>query len=152
RFHRHLKSALKAREDPSSWVQHLPLILLGLRSSFKEDLKASAAELVYGTTLRLPGDYFVKPDIVLPPSDFVEHLRFKVGQLQHCQPRRPSERPVFVFPEMEKATHVFLRQGGAPRPLCPPYSGPHKVIQRDDKFFKIDLNGKEDRVHIDRLK
>src|SRR5699024_8022481 len=41
RFHRHLKSALKAREDSSSWLQHLPLILLGLRSPFKEDLTAS---------------------------------------------------------------------------------------------------------------
>lgn len=34
---------------------------LGLRSSIKEDLQASVAELVYGEVLRLPGDFFLSP-------------------------------------------------------------------------------------------
>ena len=54
RFHRQLKGALKASADPSNWVDMLPIVLLGMRTSLKEDLGSSTAELVYGTTLRLP--------------------------------------------------------------------------------------------------
>ncbi|GFY34526.1 transposon Tf2-6 polyprotein [Trichonephila clavipes] len=53
RFHRHLKSAIIAHED-TGWSDILPIVLLGLRSAMKNDLKATSSELVYGTTLRLP--------------------------------------------------------------------------------------------------
>ncbi|GFV87635.1 transposon Ty3-G Gag-Pol polyprotein [Trichonephila clavipes] len=55
RFHRHLKSAIIAHED-ASWTDILPIVLLGLRSAMKNDLKATSSQLVYGTTLRLPSD------------------------------------------------------------------------------------------------
>ena len=55
RFHRHLKTALITRSN-SNWLEALPLVLLGIRTTLKEDLCCTTAELVYGTTLRLPGD------------------------------------------------------------------------------------------------
>ncbi|GFY33633.1 hypothetical protein TNCV_4593451 [Trichonephila clavipes] len=55
RFHRHLKSAIIAHED-TGWTDILPIVLLGLRSAMKNDLKATSSQLVYGTTLRLPSD------------------------------------------------------------------------------------------------
>ncbi len=51
RFHRQLKEALKTQTDPAHWVDTLPLILLGIRTAFKEDISATAAEIVYGTSL-----------------------------------------------------------------------------------------------------
>ena len=33
-------------------------MLLGIRTAIKEDLQCTAAELVYGVSLRLPGEYF----------------------------------------------------------------------------------------------
>jgi hypothetical protein len=36
-----------------SWIELLSTVLLGLRTTIKEDIKASAAELLYGTTLRI---------------------------------------------------------------------------------------------------
>ncbi|TNN12841.1 hypothetical protein EWB00_003366, partial [Schistosoma japonicum] len=39
------------------WIDALPLVLLGIRSTVKEDVRCSVAELVYGTTLRLPGEF-----------------------------------------------------------------------------------------------
>ena len=33
RFHRQLKASLKAHADPSRWVEHLPMALLGIRSA-----------------------------------------------------------------------------------------------------------------------
>lgn len=72
RFHRSLKAAIRSHSHVN-WVKILPTVLLGLRASLKEDIKASAAELVYGTPLRLPGEFFTdqSPD----PQIFVEHLR-----------------------------------------------------------------------------
>ena len=58
RFHRQLKASLKAKSDSNMWTDSLPIVLLGLRSSYKEDLRACTAELVYGTTLCLPGQFF----------------------------------------------------------------------------------------------
>ncbi len=46
RFHRQLKSSLKASPRPDNWTDMLYLALLGIRSTFKEDLKCTAAELV----------------------------------------------------------------------------------------------------------
>ena len=58
RFHRHLKGSLKCLPDPTHWTKAIPLILLGIRTAIKQDLKCTAAEMVYGTTLRLPGEFF----------------------------------------------------------------------------------------------
>lgn len=55
RFHRQLKASLKCQPNPTQWVDGLPLVLLGIRTTLKQDLHCSSAELVYGTTLRLPG-------------------------------------------------------------------------------------------------
>ena len=65
-FHRQLKSSLKAKLSDNNWIDELPLILLGIRSVAKEDIGCSSSELVYGTTLRLPGQFFensTKPTI-----------------------------------------------------------------------------------------
>ena len=61
-FHRHFKSALKASPQPEHWTNMLPLVLLGIRTSLKQDLGCTAAELVYGTSLRLPGEFFSPHD------------------------------------------------------------------------------------------
>ncbi|KAK2577094.1 hypothetical protein KPH14_001013 [Odynerus spinipes] len=53
RWHRSLKTSIMCHDD-RNWVEALPIVLLGLRTSIKDDIKASAAELTYGTTLRLP--------------------------------------------------------------------------------------------------
>ena len=58
RFHYQLKASLKAHTDPSHWYETLPMALLGIRTALKEDLHCTAAELVYDTTLGLPGEFF----------------------------------------------------------------------------------------------
>lgn len=57
RFHRTLKAAFMANQH-TSWLDILPTVLLGIRSTFEEELKCTIAELVYGTSLRLPGEFF----------------------------------------------------------------------------------------------
>ncbi|VDO59877.1 unnamed protein product [Schistosoma margrebowiei] len=55
RFHRQLKVSLSAT-NVSQWTDALPLVLLGIRNAVKADIGYSAAQLVYGTTLRLSGE------------------------------------------------------------------------------------------------
>ena len=51
RFHRSLKSALRARLAGSDWVSHPPLVMLGLWSAHKDDSGFYPAEAVYGSPL-----------------------------------------------------------------------------------------------------
>ncbi|XP_076059474.1 uncharacterized protein LOC143036105 [Oratosquilla oratoria] len=54
-FHRQSKASIAATaRDRTDWSTVLPVVL-GIRTSFKEDLDHSSAELLYGTPLRLRG-------------------------------------------------------------------------------------------------
>ncbi|KYB29887.1 hypothetical protein TcasGA2_TC034537 [Tribolium castaneum] len=57
RWHRTLKTAIKAHASPN-WTEHLPTVLLGLRTVIRDDTPVSASEMVYGSTIRLPGEFF----------------------------------------------------------------------------------------------
>ena len=83
RFHCQLKAALKCQPIPSNWVSSLPLILLGIRTTLKEDLQCTAAELVYGTTLRLPGEFFDTSSCdATDPTRYVDRIRVAMRQLK----------------------------------------------------------------------
>nr|VZI12068.1 unnamed protein product [Spirometra erinaceieuropaei] len=56
RLHLQLKTVLLAVEDPGNWSDNLPLALLGIRAALKSDLGCNAAELVFSSILRLPGE------------------------------------------------------------------------------------------------
>ena len=89
RLHRQIKSALRAQQDPSKWTEALPLIMLGIRTARKEDLQCSTAELVYGTTLRLPGEFFdpSTSSTVPDPVSYVTQLRAVMSKLRAVPPR-----------------------------------------------------------------
>jgi hypothetical protein len=53
------------------WIEALPLILLGIRTAYKEDLHSSAAELVYGEPLRVPGEFLVPATPKVETSVFI---------------------------------------------------------------------------------
>lgn len=52
----------------------------------------------------------------------------------------------------QTCSHVFLRNDAVHAPLQPNFTGPHLVIDRDQKVFNIVFNGKPKRVSIDGLK
>ena len=59
-FHHQHKAAIMAHESPNPRTTTLPAVLLGARPVVKELLGRSAAEMIYGTTLRLPGEFSQK--------------------------------------------------------------------------------------------
>ena len=52
RLHCKLKDSLRARTTDPYWMDHLPMVLLGIRTAWHEDPDCSRTELVYGSTLR----------------------------------------------------------------------------------------------------
>ncbi|GFU74294.1 integrase catalytic domain-containing protein [Trichonephila clavipes] len=150
-LHHPLKSAIKCHAT-ERWTEVLPIILLGLRASLKEDILCTPAELVLGTTIRLPGEMF---DSSKPDDDvvnFVSKLKSHMQSLHPKPPKHHGKRPVFIHPGLLEATHVFLRRDMLRRPLQQPYDGPFKVLQRKDKVFFLDINGKRVSISIDRCK
>ncbi|XP_037559637.1 uncharacterized protein LOC119436727 [Dermacentor silvarum] len=142
--------ACQARD---SWAADLPLVLLGVRSSFKEDLGCTTAELVYGTTLRRPGEFFAPATVATPdPDSYVQQLHFIFSHLRPCPSRDVSSTGVFVSKDVTTASHVFARYEGIRPSLMPPYDGPFKVLSCTEKTVTIELNGRAEVVAIDRVK
>ncbi|GFS50789.1 hypothetical protein TNIN_306471 [Trichonephila inaurata madagascariensis] len=80
--------------------QSLPTILLGLRTSIHEDLKATSAELVFGENLHLPGDFL--HDLKLAsPSSFVQQLRNTFADLRPVLPAHHTKQKSFIFNNLE---------------------------------------------------
>ena len=154
RFHRQLKASLKACRNPVTWTESLPMILLGIRTTFKADLQCTTAELVYGTTLRLPSEFFDHhTDVPIEdPSNYVTKLKSVMQQLQAIPPRLQSNKKVYVSDDLHKCTHVFVRHDAIRKPLQQPYNGPYEVLNRTAKHFTVNINGRKEVISIDRLK
>ena len=151
RMHRSLKAAIMCQAQ-ERWPDSLPLVLLGMRTAFKEDLQASVAELVYGETLRIPGELLTASPTAGDPSKVITQLRRHFEQLRPVPAARHASPAVFIHKDLADSTHVFLRQDTLRRPLDPPYSGPHKVLARTKKTLRIVINGQHVTVSTGRVK
>ena len=153
RLHRQLKASLMCHED-NNWTEKLPLVLLGLRSAFKEDMGSTAAEAVYGTTLRLPGD-ILSPNhekSFHDPASYVSRLKHLLSDLRPAPDRKQTPRNTFIFKDLETSSHVFVRRDSVRKPLQQPYDGPFEVLSRNAKNFTIERGNIKDKIAIDRLK
>ncbi|XP_012146604.1 uncharacterized protein LOC105663301 [Megachile rotundata] len=150
RLHRQLKGAIKCH-DTDNWVETLPIVLLGIRATMKEDLKATAAEMLYGTKIRLPADFFV-PTNQEANSSFVKRLKDRIKDIKPRPASCHNNKTTFIFKELAESPYVFLRYEAVKSLLQPPYDGPYEVIERGEKNFTIRINDKNVKVSIDRLK
>ena len=153
RFHRQLKASLKAKLKNNNWVDLLPLVLLGLRTAPKEDLNCSSAELVYGTTLRLPGEFFHQQSKYTDQSDYIKELRETFKLIQPTQTSCHGNKPGKSLPTLlTTCDFIFIRNDVHRSPFQKVYDGPYRVIERKDKYFVVEKNEKKDSISIDRLK
>lgn len=150
RLHRTLKSAIKCHQNVQ-WTRVLPTVLLGLRSSFKQDLQATPAELTYGSNIRLPSEFFDREE-VSNSSEFVQQLREQMRSMKPVTPKRHGTGSTFVFKELETCEQVFVRRIAGKSALSPQYDGPFRVVQRDGRTMVIDKDGQHETITLDRLK
>ncbi|XP_064475549.1 protein NYNRIN-like [Ornithodoros turicata] len=149
RCHRQLKAALRSYPSPNNWTEHLPFILLVLRSVIRDDLGCTAAELLYGTTLRLPGEFFSSsPHDAEPTVEFVERMRRSMAQLRPTATRASASRPTYIPKELQTTKFVFLRHDAVRKPLQRPYDGPYEVIERGPATFKLKIGDRLDTVVV----
>ncbi len=153
KFHRHLKSALRARLTGSNWIRELPWVLLGIRTVPKEDLCCSSAESVYGTPLTILGD-FIQPCNTqsLDASHFLQRLHTHVRSLVPTATSQHRVVPFSVTRNLQLAKFVFICRDAHRTPLQRPYEGPFKVVCPDSKTFKVDIGGRTETISIDRIK
>ena len=125
-----------ARSRTPAWMDHLPLVLLGIRTSVRQDLAWCPAELVYGATLRLPGEFLFPPDagtsMLSQSTDFVARLRASLAAMRpapsvHHRAGPPSSIPAaFPGPSLTFPTSM----SGSTRS-----SGLSPVLTRDHSWF-----------------
>jgi len=151
RFHRDLKAALMAHNNPA-WREILPTVLLGLRAQYREELQASPAELTYGEPLRLPGEFFVPSEPNYNTHELVQRLRTQFANLRPTPASRHCQEKSFVFKNLDSAKSVYERDDTVRPPLQRPYNGPYPVIHRNSKNMTILKNNKHVVVSKDRLK
>jgi hypothetical protein len=129
RFHRRLKEALKARAASADWVQHLPWVLLGLRTAPREESAVSSAELVYGAPLSLPGQFLSTAEP--PPEVFVHQMQ--AGTPSASPYTYPDEDRAVAEPletSLWRADFVYVKSPPAATGLAPAFKGPFAVHKR----------------------
>lgn len=154
RFHRSLKSALKAKLDGPGWIDVLPWVLLGLRTAPKEDLCSSSAELVFGQPLTVPGDFVADcpTSTSFSATDHLDSFRAQLAKFRPIPTSKHRNQSPHVPPNLQASKYVFVRHDAHRGPLQRPYDGPFEVIAPGDKSFLLNIGGRKELVSIDRLK
>ncbi len=100
----------KTRLDGPHWMDELPIVLLGIRSTWKEDLDLAPALLTYGTNIRVPGDFLPScADKVTPNNNFVRDLQQNLRKLPPPPPtHHGTKRSYYVPNDLCVAEHVCL--------------------------------------------
>ncbi|KZC10011.1 PREDICTED: uncharacterized protein LOC107188143 [Dufourea novaeangliae] len=135
------------------WMAVLPVVLWGLRTAYKEDLRASSAELVYGATLKVPAEFLDSEELDSNPQIFVQEFRRQMREIRPVPVAHHIRNRPFQYKDLYSCSHVFLQVDSLRGALEQPYSGPHRVIDRiSDRVFRIDLDDRNEQVSVERLK
>ena len=109
------------------------------QNSPKEEFGYSSAELLYGESLTVPGD-FNPPGFTNDPAQ-ESPLKFR-GNIPKNFPRPASSHSstaTFVPPSLMTAKYVYLLRHGTKGPLQRPYTGPYAALTPEDKTFLLDI-------------
>ena len=118
--------------------------MLELRTTYKEDLKSSPVEMLYGTTLRVPSEFFVDQDLPANPQNFFERHRTIMRSIQPPPTSHDVKTRLFHIKNLDTCTHVFIRCDYVKAPLEPTNMGPYQIIERiSDRLLKINVDGHE---------
>ncbi|XP_071037205.1 uncharacterized protein [Parasteatoda tepidariorum] len=137
-------------ENPS-WTKSLPIILLGLRTTLRDDCQATPEELLYSENIKLPYDFFENSNIEAQ-SEFIQNLKSTMEKFKPVRFHHHSKQKPFIFKDLKTCSHVFVRTDSVRYSLQQPYHGPYKVLKRTDKIFTVKMKQKEVNVSIDRIK
>ena len=138
RRHQTLKNAIKAslidmgNEHGDKWVRALPWVLLGKRVQVQPDLDASAASLVFGKAIEIPGQLLGHPG---PPLTNLQ-TRALLEELYKISAKPAIQTTSITNPiniaHTEAATHVYVKVD-EPQGLSARFEGPYPVVSRPSR-------------------
>lgn len=130
-------------------MDHLPWVMLGLRTAPKEEANVSPAEAALGTKLQLPGQTLPVESTHVPAADrpiiprpVIPNTTKQAGA---ASPKGSQEGP-------SAGDLVYVRDGQPRGPLAPPYVGPYRVLERKGKAVHLLVGDREDWVAVERTK
>ncbi|GFT51933.1 hypothetical protein TNCV_1226491 [Trichonephila clavipes] len=118
---RTLKGAIKAHNN-IRWTESLPTVLLGLRAAIRPDISYTIAQMVYGTSIKLPGEFFDPPTINMDPQNFVAKLQQHMAELKPLKSPSNRKQNIFVHKDLKSCSRVFIRIDRVKKALEPPYT------------------------------
>ena len=148
-FHRQLKNALKARTCGVDWAEHLPWVMLSIRAAPREDSAVSAAEMVFGSPLTLPGQILTDEDV---PADSTREQANSVVKQFVATSRSYAEVAGGISETLAEAEMVYVWHGAVSLPLTQGYSGPYRVLEGGPMVFRLQVGDMEEGISADRLK
>lgn len=152
-YHRKLKNSLRALRD-DRWLDRLLLVILAWNNAVREDGLFSPSQIVFGSQLLLPGDFFEKPQDQ-PKRPSIELMRSYMEEMTNLRtPETAGHQNRYtniVIPDLMKSNFVFELDSHRTG-LNQTYKGPFEVIERNEKYFKIRRPSGIDSVSTDRLK
>ncbi|GFW75809.1 retrovirus-related Pol polyprotein from transposon opus [Trichonephila clavipes] len=86
--------------------------------------------MVYGTSIKLPGEFFDPPTINMDPQNFVAKLQQHMAELKPLKSPSNRKQNIFVHKDLKSCSHVFLRIDRVKKALEPPYEGPYTVQKK----------------------
>jgi hypothetical protein len=113
-LHHRLKDALRACCATENWTDHLPWVLLGLRSAAREDDNNTPTQAVFGSPLILPGQFLDSPE--LPSYEFLTQFSRTLCTPKHYNNRQntaatqqpPSSHPAATRQPLPKLPDALL--------------------------------------------
>ncbi|GFW09897.1 retrovirus-related Pol polyprotein from transposon opus [Trichonephila clavipes] len=108
--------------------------------------------MVYGTSIKLPGEFFDPPTINMDPQNFVAKLQQHMAELKPLKSPSNRKQNIFVHKDLKSCSHVFLCIDRVKKALEPPYEGPYTVQKKYDKYFTVLIKDKAVNISVDRLK
>ena len=131
-LHRRLKDALRMQKFPDMWYFNLPIVLLVLRTTLKEDFPLSPAELVYGQDLRLPGEFKTQNmPSVLQRQNLVQHLKDFIQKSQYLS--------IDLKSSIQPLNHHSMKQTPSNLPLKKRLLQPMMMIQHLNKLQNLPI-------------
>ncbi|XP_023331963.1 uncharacterized protein LOC111704065 [Eurytemora carolleeae] len=124
--------------------------LAGSGLGLRDDQACSSAKVVYGSFLVLPGMYLDAPEF---PLEIFKSRIHSVLQSFSAPPNHNVRATApAVFASLKTATHVFVRKDSTTSPLRLLYRGLYLALQKDVKYFTLQLGARADKFSRDRLK
>ncbi|GFU31428.1 retrovirus-related Pol polyprotein from transposon 412 [Nephila pilipes] len=102
------------------------------RTTRKEDLQATTAEMIYGAPITLPGEFLCSSKQNADPATFMGRLRESMQRLSTPTTRHQGQNTIFVSKDLTTCSHIFLWTDSMRKGLQPPYEDPYKIVNHTE--------------------